>query len=258
MDQKMREVKSIPLLTAYKPDNHRIFSIQLHIFRIFIVESFLNTCRMKNILLILSILFVEVSVFSQQINTRTDSTIAYEFTSPTDSIQDRITITKYDSNGNQTYWVSYNWDLNLNDWVGSQKRECTFDSYGNQTLNAIYEWDSNSNKWIGERRYEYAYDSNGNQTLYALYYGWDSNLNDWVGNYKEEGSYDSNGNKTLYVFYVWDSNLVDWVENSKIESTYDSNDNEILEESYNWDSSIIDWVAIGKLNPPMIPMIMKS
>ena len=200
---------------------------------------------MKNFLLSLSFLFIELTLFSQQTYTLADSTITYDFISLTDSIPSEKTVTEYDSIGNQILDIVYRWDSYTNDWFKSSKFEYTYDSIGNMILQLEYYGYSYANEWIRYLKHENTYNSNENMTL-QLKYNWYSPTNDWVIELKYEYTYDSNGNRTLLTIYGWRSNINAWDISSKLEYTYDSNGNMILQLEYNWWSNINEWVIHSK------------
>ena len=118
----------------------------------------------------------------------------------------------YDNRGNITLEGRYNWDINLNDWVGIFKREQVYDNKGNQTLFAEFYWDSNRNDWAGYNKGESAYDENGNRTS-GIRYNWDNDSEDWIEEYKYEYVYDDKGNQTSSIQYHWDNDSEDyWIE----------------------------------------------
>ena len=127
---------------------------------------------MKKFVLLLSLLVFCLNSWSQENSITLDSTIAYIFSSPTDSTLSSKIVYSYDANGYQTLEVYNIWDSNLNDWVGGYKDEFSYDANGNQTLKATYYWNSNLNDWVGYGNMcEKSYDANANQTLY-IYYNW--------------------------------------------------------------------------------------
>ena len=87
---------------------------------------------MKGILLLLSFLLAGTGVFSQQTPDVIDSTMVYEYTSPTDSTLHSKHVYTYDSNENMTLDVYYALHSSLN-MVKYYKDEYTYDSNGNET-----------------------------------------------------------------------------------------------------------------------------
>ncbi|MEN8229989.1 MAG: T9SS type A sorting domain-containing protein, partial [Bacteroidota bacterium] len=89
-----------------------------------------------------------------------------------------------------------------------------YDTNGNVTEYIDYEWDSVTSNWIVRYRIAYAYDTNGNVTEY-IDYEWDSVTSNWIAWYRIAYTYDTNGNVTEYIDYEWDSGIHDWVYYSK-------------------------------------------
>ena len=200
---------------------------------------------MKSILLLLSLFVLETSVLSQQSNYITDTIFGYTFTNLSDSTLQYMILNELDYNENITSRSDYTWDLGLNDWVGSLKKEYAFDPEGNVILKATYFWNLELNDWVPSSKTEYTFDLDGNNTL-MVSYRWDPGLNDWVLSSKSESTFDPEGKQTLMVSYRWDSGLNDWVLSSKSESTFDPEGKQTLMVSYRWDSGLNDWVLSSK------------
>jgi len=150
---------------------------------------------------------------------------------------------KYDSNGRQTLYAYYDWDSDVNAWVGNSKYEYQYDNNNNQISEVDYYWNSNANAWVESYKSECQYDNNNNQIL-EVDYSWDSNAKVWIESYKYEYQYDNNNNQILEVDYSWDSNAKVWIESYKYECQYDNN--QILEVDYYWDSDANAWVEMSK------------
>jgi len=233
---------------------------------------------MKKILIFLLTL-LPLTAFSQEEGILIDSTITYQYTSPTDSVflskgyyernySGQLLLANYfqwDSNLNEWIWTkkeersydedghtvfgaNYNWDSGLNDWVGVEKGEWGYDENENQILKAKYNWDFGQSNWVGVEKDMYEYDEN-NQELWHIYFNWDVGLNDWIEVAKNETVFDSEGNKAYSQIYTWDSNSNEWVFNSndanfnKDESENDENGNQIWFTRYYWSFSLNDWAA---------------
>jgi Family of unknown function (DUF3836) len=134
---------------------------------------------------ILFVIFSLVALQTTSAQSRLDSTIAYNFITPTDSVLDYKYEYAYDDKGKRTLLVDYNWDATKNNWINNSKYESTYDDKGKKILEIAYDWNANKNDWMGRYKIEYAYDDKGNQTLYASY-NWDAIKNDWVGSFKYE------------------------------------------------------------------------
>lgn len=170
-----------------------------------------------------------------------DSIIQYNFSSDTDSVLSLKTEYNYDSNGNGFSLANYNWDANINEWVGSWKQELVYDLSGNTVLYLYYNWDAIIKDWVAYYRYESNYNTSGYITL-GTSYDWDLSINNWVGSRNYESSYDVEGNKILYLIYDWDEDKNDWIVDLKNEYEYDNKDSLILLTNYVWDVNINDWM----------------
>jgi len=147
------------------------------------------------------------------------------------------TFSSYDNNGYGGLRISYDWDLDSENWIEKQKQELTCDSNNNLILDFKLVW--NSGMWRTDSKSEFTYDSNNNLLLRI-----DSIVLGGVlrADNKSEYTYDSNNNLTSEISYVGNSG--NWVESWNREFTYDNNNNRILEIDYGWYSG--NWVEIYK------------
>ncbi len=91
-------------------------------------NNFLQNASYKKPMLNSEWLATEESVFLL------DSVIGYSLNSDNDSLFYSRKINVYDANGNQTLREEYDWNNDLNDWVGSWKFESSYDANGYPTL----------------------------------------------------------------------------------------------------------------------------
>ena len=88
---------------------------------------------MKKIILLITI---TLYILSTNVNAQvTDTTICYDFSTPTDSIPTTMEIHKYDTDNNLILYVKYNWDNNVNDWIGNYKYKKAYNTNGLITTN---------------------------------------------------------------------------------------------------------------------------
>ena len=190
------------------------------------------------------------------------------------------TVYEYNTNGEKTLEVFYNWSIDSNNWIGNTKRIYAYE-IGQRTYE-YYNWSTNTNSWVGQEKTVYEYDTSGRQNL-SITYAWSLQDNDWQESQKSELEYDSNGRKILdnkyswdinknewfayekssYVYNIWDNGYVEqvksyfeaysWNQSSnryvgveKYVKAYDENGNQLLNEVYNWSNSLNSWVGFLK------------
>ena len=146
----------------------------------------------------------------------------------------------YDKNGNNTLYISYHWNTEINNWKEASKYEFTYDNNNNRTLQIYYQWNTEINNWKESSKTEYTYDNNNNQTSY-IEYSWNTEINNWKESNKGESTYDNNNNRTLQIGYSWNTEINNWIESQKYEYTYDNNNNQTLQISYQWNTEINNW-----------------
>jgi hypothetical protein len=78
---------------------------------------------------------------------------------------------RYDQNGNDVYYLDFDWKEELNDFVPFHKEEKAYDE-NNQIISFdIYYWNRNTNDWYRNNKTEYSYDEYGNKLTETLT-GW--------------------------------------------------------------------------------------
>ena len=225
---------------------------------------------MKNVSLLLSLLFAGNGVFCQQIYTEVDLTLTFTFDSPADSsiIQkevespDTIDNTSwgetwrwnqefdawageskwefgYDSAGQAISYLDYWWSMATGDWSYGWKHAISYDSAGHVKEDISWAWLSMLQEWRYYYRTWFTHDSAGNNLIQESSY-W--NGEEWTSSSRHENVYDSAGNNTLYQAYFWDGDLQRLVPSTRQEYTYDSNGNEILNYRYEWDRDSESWI----------------
>ena len=71
------------------------------------------------------------------------------------------------------------------------KRESEYDSNGNRTLYMYYEWSSVTNVWVNKQTQENSYTLD-NKVVTSTNANWNSSLSSVVNNNRSEYTYDSN------------------------------------------------------------------
>lgn len=132
----------------------------------------------------------------------------------------------YDSNGHMTLYNASLLDSTTNSWVfkdGCFKYERTYDKKGNQTLSSYYNWDSELDQWIGAGDLvETSYDLLGNTSMVVIK-EWDDTLNQWVNSRKTESGYNGIGQELQNSTFKWDKISGNWLAFHQTENSYNEN-----------------------------------
>ncbi len=152
----------------------------------------------------------------------------------------------YNTKGNNTLEIGYDFIDSTNRWVNGYKDEYAYDAHGNLTQDLDYGWADSTNRWINWSKYECTYDVNENLTMEIYYTNWDSSTNQWINGYKEEYAYDADGNLTLGISYDWVASTYQWDNDYKYEFAYNTNGNLIKDIYYYWIDSTNRWVNVNK------------
>ena len=120
--------------------------------------------------------------------------------------------------------VWYKWDSTDSVWKHWDKYES---EYLNDTLISedkfYWDYDPNLDEWVGIYKYDYEYDENGNATTKVSYY-WDVVLLKWILQLKYNFSYNMNGGLNKIMSYSYDVADDEWYYYEKIEFSYDNNE----------------------------------
>jgi len=168
---------------------------------------------------------------------RLDSTITYQYPSPTDSALFYKTIYEYDKTNNITTSIFYNSNPLSNTWMPEVKFENI--TSGNDMYNAYYTWDTQQKTWICQSKYERRFDTEGRDLLVLDY-----KLKNWSGNeegYRQEFKYDDDGNQILMSYHIWNIEKKAWIPERKEEKEFDSNGNITLKVDYSWNYESNNW-----------------
>jgi len=180
------------------------------------------------------------------------------------------TVYSYDSHGNDTTQVVYDWnDISLQ-WtlsskikkirdinglitsyesytllggvllIGSEKYDNTYNTDKQILTTVNYQWDIVGSKWNLINKTENTYDGNKNLVT-IIDSNRDNNLNDWVNNTKSDLSYNGNNKLTLDTYFKWDINTSAWVNFSKDEHNYNVHGNDTLSLGYTWTNNTSSW-----------------
>lgn len=158
-------------------------------------------------------------------------------------IKTEVAKTKFNANGKISTKIKYYRSNQLDSIVPDTKVEYTYHSPGNQTFETFsFNFDIDSESWIPSQKMEYTtYDENGNPTQIIESSNWDNNTEGWSNIIKLKYAYNSKNEQILFQTSTWDKNLNDWVGFTKYEYVYDENNNQIIATKYIWDSSLNDW-----------------
>ena len=197
--------------------------------------------------------------FAYDVNGNTSLYIEHSY-SGSELIQENLNQDKcefiYDTNGNITREISFEWDTTTSQWIPDYRYEYFYDSNNNNIVDGIFKMDDITGQWVNWRAYQYIYDSNGNMAQDTTCF-WNDNTNEWdvscsYTNYiynsdgkmiqklsfdqnetsdlwipqkKYEYNYDASGNMNQSTYYRWNSNTNLWIPYSKHEYIYDVNGN---------------------------------
>lgn len=194
--------------------------------------------------------------------------VVYQYWSGTAWVNADKDVYEYDSNGNQTLSMDYNWDDVNYKWVNNSRNTYTY------TNNLITErinsdWNSGTSTWDNDFRYVYSYDANGNEITYRsddwvagswvflnkntqtynannlvvnyLSQNWDNVGSAWINDSQSNYTYDANGNNTSYISQNWNSGTSTWVNSYRSEYTYDANNNRTQYKESSWNSGTSSW-----------------
>lgn len=113
---------------------------------------------------------------------------------------------KYNENSQQIEYIDYY--FNGEDWVPSYKYESGY--IGNiQNIYAHYNWDSELNMWIGSYKGVNLYDEKERNIGFESY-NWDNDKNSWHGSYKYSTELYDDGREKSYYNYYWDNYDESW------------------------------------------------
>lgn len=149
----------------------------------------------------------------------------------------------YDSNGNDTTEIVYNWDDTSSKWILFSKIRTIKDNNGQITLYESYTM-LGGIFLIGSSRYVATYNSN-NQKLSVVNYQWDFISSSWKLYTKTENTYDANKNLITSIDFNWTSGISVWINNAKTEYSYKANKVDI-ETDYSWNASSSTWTNSTK------------
>jgi hypothetical protein len=155
----------------------------------------------------------------------------------------------YDVKDNVIQYADYDWDYELDDWIGYAKAEYTYNSNDNMTLFIHYYWDETASQWIAYWKEEYTNDAAENW-IQTLTYIWNDTTSQWVQTWKDEYAYDENNNLTQMVTDEWNSATSQWDVSWKEEYTYNTNNDRSQIDFFFWDDDGGQWLyyAIAEYN----------
>jgi len=144
----------------------------------------------------------------------------------------------YDSNGNLTQSIRFDWDNINSQWYYRYKNEINYNSTDMQMLTCDYHWDLINEKWVLETKVESTYNSSDQMTQRIQSY---QNGSETVASEKDkwEYGYDTNRRLILTLRYIYSSGQ--FTLNTKSEFSYDSNGEQIGTFNYTWDNITSQW-----------------
>lgn len=151
----------------------------------------------------------------------------------------------YDTEGNNTLTINYNWNVNDNKWEYYLKEEYTFDVNTNVTSYIFSFWNTATNKWIPFNKEEYIYNAHMKMTSH-LYKTWNQNINDWENNSRYDFIYDANQNLTQRLSVIWNTTSNQWDNQYRYDYFYDLNNNDTAYIFYMWNVNSSEWEETRK------------
>ncbi len=155
---------------------------------------------------------------------------------------DKIYI-EYNSRGQITAVVEFGKD-EFGPWNEDNKTEYSYDANGYLSDQREFDWDYDLNKWIGWNRIAYTSDASGKTTC-LIRYDWNYIANDWEIDWKQETNYNQQGNIISEIYYKWDRINELWENSSKIETIDDTSNSQTI-NVYNWDNNSSQWNHVRK------------
>jgi hypothetical protein len=149
----------------------------------------------------------------------------------------------YDSNGNDTLEIAYNWEDENMEWQVSSTTKTVKDNNGMITYYESFMWFGNV-FYLGILKYESTYNNLNIQTETS--YRWDFFTNNWILDSKTDYFYDSSQNLIRIIYYEMGLSSTDWQETSKTEMEYFANNKLKMETEYLWDNNTSDWINGSK------------
>ncbi len=149
-------------------------------------------------------------------------------------VYERKNTYRYDTNGNITEMISYEYD---EDWKARTKTTKGYDQRGNVTEIVISEYNGG---WVNVSKEIAEYNEENRQIRYE---GYEWNNGEWAGVDKEEYDYlPNNGPQTLWQMSIWDMDSKKWVYDNKVEQEF-ANGNIILQQESFWNPEASEWIG---------------
>lgn len=142
----------------------------------------------------------------------------------------------YNADGKQLLAiVSYSRNPETDGWILFSRVENIYDSAGNMTTEIRFEYNSTFLMGGGTYKHEYTYDADKNMTS-TLYYTWDTLTSDWNVRWKEVHLYNAEGRESSNENYHWNSDTNDWLIDSRNEYLYNTRGDKIQSILTYWNS----------------------
>ncbi|KXX68187.1 T9SS type A sorting domain-containing protein [Flammeovirga sp. SJP92] len=139
----------------------------------------------------------------------------------------------------------YDFDANLQEYLGSLKDEYTYDDNNNLISRKHYYWSKQTTDWVLSDFIEYEIDNNGRLISTIESYS-NALITNLKKRNKEVVNYDNNGNQILYGRYKWNESQQDWIGLQKSTSVY-NDQNQVLSRIYfSWSSEKKKFIPTNK------------
>ena len=180
-------------------------------------------------------------IFSQEVYSRLDSTVTYNFTEEGDSVRSKKRVeTRVDSVLSYIKQTDYEWDADLENWIFSVVTDMMRDTGGNYLTIDQHTWDPGLSEWFHSYTEELDYDLDGNPILDVAYFR-EARADPWMGILNWAYEYDSVGYRIASYLSEWDYSLWEWIPFSKDANKYNSSGRRINYTKYRWNSTTKIW-----------------
>jgi len=152
----------------------------------------------------------------------------------------RRTIYTYDGNGNNTQYISEQYNSGTMTWTNQSKTEYTYDAAGNMLTQTSSSWDSGTNSWVYNSRDTYTFNAANQRTSYLIE-NWNTGSSAWVNQYYYTYTFNANNWQTNSERQDWNANLLAWDNSTRSAYTYDNNGYQTYRFSESWNTTTLAW-----------------
>ncbi|MDX1906004.1 MAG: T9SS type A sorting domain-containing protein [Bacteroidia bacterium] len=146
----------------------------------------------------------------------------------------------YDSDGNESYRVSFQGDDITLGWVRMDSTFSTYTATGKFISTVTYRWTVASQSWIpiGNRTVEYS--ANALETT-EIFFLWDTATQNFLPLNKTFEAYLPDGRRTHLQSFTWDTATQSWIPGSDVQNRYNADGNLVQKFISLWDTASGAW-----------------